>query len=113
MVFKKARLGRDCGMGALNPSPTHRAIHSYKVKQYIVRIEYKANNIGGIISGAGVADTTAPPPRRQGVTGSIFDESQFFFIVDFYISLSGFQRLVFKKARMGRDCTVRLSIVGV
>ena len=60
MVFKKARLGRDCGMGALNLSPTHRAIHSYKVKQYIVRIEYKANNIEGIILGAGAADTTAP-----------------------------------------------------
>ena len=50
-------------MGTLNPSPTHHTIYSYKVIQYIVRIEYKANNIGRITSGAGVAEphsTTHP-----------------------------------------------------
>ena len=63
MVVKKARLGRDYNMGALNPSPTHHTIYSYKAIQYIVRIEYKANNIGRITSGAGVAEpysTTHP-----------------------------------------------------
>ena len=67
MVFKKARLGRDYNMGALNPSPTHHAIHSYKAIQYIVKIEYKANNIGRITSGAGVAEPHNPPPGKQAV----------------------------------------------
>ena len=67
MVFKKARLRRDYNMGPLNPSPTHHAIHSYKAIQYIVKIEYKANNIGRITSGAGVAEPHNSPPGKQAV----------------------------------------------
>ena len=83
MVFKKDRLGRDCNMGALNPSPTHHAIHSYKAIQYIVRIEYKANDIGGITLVLEWWSPTAPPPGKQAVPGSILYKSLFFSIVDF------------------------------
>ena len=62
-----------------------------------MRTEYKANNIGGLTTGAGMAephgpppDTGAgmaephgPPPEAQAVPGSILDEAPFLSIVDF------------------------------
>ena len=48
-----------------------------------MRTEYKANNIGGLITGAGMAEPHSPPPEEQAVPGSILDIAPFFSIVYF------------------------------
>ena len=73
------------------------------VSKKIMGIKYKANNIGGITMGAGAEELQSHPPGEQAVPGLIPDESpppQW----TFDVSLSRFQRLVSKKARMERDC---------
>ena len=43
----------------------------------------KINNIGGLTTGAGMAEPHSLPPEEQGIPGSILDEAPFFSIVDF------------------------------
>ena len=48
-----------------------------------MRTEYKANNIGGPTTGAGMAEPHGPPPEEQPIPGSIPDKAPFLSIVDF------------------------------
>ena len=48
-----------------------------------MRTEYKANNIGGLTTGAGMVEPHSPPPEEQAILGSILDEAPFFSTVDF------------------------------
>ena len=45
--------------------------------------EYKANNIGGLTTGAGMVEPHSPPPEEQAILGSILDEAPFFSTMDF------------------------------
>ena len=61
-----------------------------------MRTEYKANNIGRLTTGAGMAEPHGPPPREQPIPGSIFDEAPFFSIVDF-------QRFAVRLSKVGTE----------
>ena len=68
-------------MGTTNPHP----YTPYKAKciQYIiVRTAYKANNIRGLTTSAGMAEPHSPPPEEQAIPGSIPYGAPFFSIVD-------------------------------
>ena len=66
-------------------STSYNTYNPYKAKciQYtIMRTEYKANSIGGLTTGAGMAEPDNSPSKGQAIPGSILDEAPFLSIVD-------------------------------
>ena len=100
MAFKKARLGRHCNNPYLTPcsSPHTSVIYI----QYIVRTEYKANNIRGIITGARVAEPHNFLPGEQAIPGLILDEATFLSVVDFQSFPVRLPMVGIQEAKLGR-----------
>ena len=57
-----------------------------------MRTKYKANNIGGLTTGAGMAEPHSPPSEEQAVPGLISDKGTFLL----YSGLSTFCHEAFK-----------------
>ena len=82
MALKCKRLGEHYNTGTTNPHP-YTPCNVNCIQYIIMRTEYKAYNIGGLTTGAGMAEPYSPPPKGQAVPGAILDEAPFLSIVDF------------------------------
>ena len=79
LALKCTRLGEHYNTG--NIHTPHTRPNAYSTLSWGLSIKVK--NIGGLTMGAGMAEPHSPPPKEQGIPGSIPDVAPFFSIVDF------------------------------